>query len=81
MQEIRTYAEWLPENARKCLQSVKCVRCHTSWRDPSAKTEEVMSVLGTFLSRVGNIIDNLEELHLSDLQLSMFITLWPSPRT
>ena len=81
MQEFRTYAEWQTENARKCLQSTKCLRCHTSWRDPSTKHEEVMRVLGTFLFRVVSLIDTLEEFHFSDLQPSMFTTLWPSSRT
>jgi len=74
MQEIRTYAEWQPENARKCLQSIKCLRCHTSWRDPGSRPEEVMRVLGTFLFRVVSLIGTLEEFQFSDLQPSMFTT-------
>jgi len=81
MQEFRTYAEWQPENATKCLRSIKCLRCHTSWRDPGAKHQEVMKFLGTLLFRVGKIIVELEELHVSDLQSSMFTALWLSPRT
>ena len=81
MQEFRTYAEWQPENARKCLQSTKCLRCHTSWRDPDSRPEEVMRVLGTFLFRIVSLIDTLEEFHFSDLQPSMFTTLWSSRRT
>jgi len=80
MQEIRTYAEWQPENAQKYLRSIKCLRCHTSWRDSGAKPEEVMRVLGTFLFRVVDNINKLEEFHFSDLQFSMFTTLWPPPR-
>ena len=81
MQEFRTYAEWQPENARKCLQSTKCLRCHTSWRDPDSRPEEVMRVLGTFLFRIVSLIGTLEEFHFSDLQPSTFTTLWPSRRT
>lgn len=81
IQEIRTFIEWQTDRAQVCLRFINCLRCNISWRDSGAKPQEVMRVLGSFLLKIGSIVDCLEEFHFLDWQNSVFITLGPSPET
>lgn len=72
IQEIRTFIEWQTDRAQVCLRFINCLRCNISWRDSGAKPQEVMRVLGSFLLKIGSIVDCLEEFHFLDWQNNSF---------
>lgn len=72
IREFRTFIEWQADKAYASLQSVKSLRCSTSWRDEDARPEDTFKDIGSLLRRIGFVSTGLEEFRILDWQNSTF---------